>query len=273
MPPALTPLTRDQQVATLVAHLVEGQPEAAALARRFDEDAESQRLLVRALMNTWEPRVMPPEFWSLQDALLRTEAVERGIVEADQLPGTERDPRLSLWRGDITRLRVDAIVNAANSALLGCWGPLHACIDNAIHSAAGLRLRAECAGIMETRGRPEPTGTATLTGGHNLPAAHVLHTVGPIVDGPLTPRHEELLAACYRSCLDEAGKHGLRSVAFCSISTGVFRFPADRAAEIAIDTVRQHLPHTTIEKVVFDVFSDADLQRYRRLLGADLAPR
>ena len=183
------------------------------------------------------------------------------------LPAVPSDARIVLWQGNITRLNADAIVNAANSALLGCFIPCHRCIDNAIHSAAGLQLRAACEELIKRQGHPEPTGAAKITAGYNLPARHVLHTVGPIVHGALTEEHRQLLASCYRSCLTLAAKNELKSVAFCCISTGEFHFPNDAAAEIAVREVRDFLTMpSSIERVVFNVFKDADLHIYERLL-------
>ena len=200
--------------------------------------------------------------------MLSAEREAKGVVEADSLPATAANPRIALWRGDITRLAVDAIVDADNAALLGCFCPCHGCIDNAIHSAAGLQLRDECNEIMTAQGRPEPVGKAKLTKGYNLPAKFVLHTVGPIVQGRVTQRDRAELASCYRSCLLLAAEKGLRSVAFCCISTGEFHFPNQEAAEIAVKTVTEFLRQpTSIQKVILNVFKDLDAQIYRRLLG------
>ncbi len=204
----------------------------------------------------------------MQDALLSAEREARGVVDGDALPAVPAEPRLALWRGDITRLRADAIVNAANSRLLGCFVPCHGCIDNAIHSAAGLQLREECRRIMAEQGRPEPNGRARLTEGYNLPARYVLHTVGPIVRGRVTGENRRELASCYRACLELAAEHGLRSVAFCCISTGEFRFPNREAAGIAVDTVTGFLRcNTSIQRVIFNVFQELDERIYRSLLG------
>lgn len=186
--------------------------------------------------------------------------------DAGRTPADDESQRLVLWQGDITRLDADAIVNAANSELLGCFRPGHNCIDNVIHSAAGLQLREECAEIMRRQGHEEPTGRAKITGGYNLPARYVLHTVGPIISGPLTEHDRELLTSCYRSCLALAEEKGLKSVAFCCISTGVFRFPKAEAARIAIGTVREYLKSGALEKVVFCVHGGENLQIYQDLL-------
>ena len=247
--------------------LLSEQPAYRAQATQVEKTQEAQRELLRALMNVRPPRPLSEEFLRMQDALLSAERKVRGVVDVMTLPAVPSDARIVLWQGDITRLNADAIVNAANSALLGCFIPCHCCIDNAIHSVAGLQLRAACAALMERQGHPEETGTAKLTAGYNLPARHVLHTVGPIVSGALMEEHRQLLASCYRSCLTLAAKNGLKSVAFCCISTGEFHFPNDAAAEIAVREVRAFLAeNTSVERVVFNVFKDADLHIYEGLL-------
>ena len=189
------------------------------------------------------------------------------MVEADALPDRPGHPGIVVWQGDITRLKADAIVDADNDRLLGCFVPCHGCIDNAIHSAAGLQLRDECSRLMEQQGRPEPTGQAKLTGGYNLPARYVMHTVGPIIHRRITSQDRELLASCYRSCLKLASEHELRSVAFCCISTGEFHFPNQEAARIAVQTVKEFLQApTTVRKVIFNVFKDIDANIYHDLL-------
>lgn len=194
--------------------------------------------------------------------------MRRGVVDGALLPATEQDSRIVLWRGDITRLQVDAIVNAANSALLGCWLPMHQCIDNIIHSNAGLQLRLACHQLMEQQGHDEPTGMAKITPAFNLPSRYVLHTVGPIISGALTQHDCQLLASSYRSTLELAAAHGLKSIAFCCISTGEFHFPPKEAAEIAIQTVRDFLAEDQrIERVIFDVFKESDEAIYQQLLA------
>ena len=191
------------------------------------------------------------------------------MVGGDQRPAAPGDPRIALGQGDITTRRGDAIVNAANSALLGCFYPLHGCIDNIIHSRSGVQLRLACHDIMTAQGHEEPTGGAKITPAFNLPCRYVLHTVGPIITGRVTRRDREALASCYRSCLALAADRGCESVAFCCISTGEFRFPNREAAEIAVETVRDFLNggDRTL-RVIFDVFKDRDLEIYRELLGA-----
>ena len=217
---------------------------------------DKQRMM-RALMNVWEPKEISAGFLRIQDAELQQQVQDKGLAKFE-------GEGLLLWQGDITRLKVDAIVNAANAQGLGCWAPLHNCIDNCIHSAAGIQLRKECNDQLQ--GRLLKTGEAMMTKGYNLPAKHVIHTVGPIIDtGVPTKEQEEQLAQCYRSCLDLAEQAGLESIAFCCISTGVFHFPNERAAEIAIETVK-HYPRQSIKTIVFNVFLDKDYDIYKQLL-------
>ena len=264
-------MTRLEQIRTLNTVLLREMPQYREQAERFPADDASQRRLLRSLMNVRPPMPLDPVFLEVQDALLSAEREEKGVVDAMALPTVRSDPRLAVWQGDITRLKADAIVDADNSALLGCFVPCHGCIDNAIHSAAGLQLRDECAAIMRAQGHPEPNGRAKLTKGYNLPARYVLHTVGPIVGRWVTWKDRRELAACYRSCLELAAEHGLRSVAFCCISTGEFHFPNPEAAEIAVQTVQEWLAQqrTSIERVIFNVFKDIDAEIYRRLLESD----
>ncbi len=261
-------MSKLEQLQHLNRLLLEERKGLQSQADQFPMEEITQRRLLRSLMNTRHPAPLSSVFLALQDELLSVEREEKGIVAADALPATAAHPQIALWQGDITRLRSDAIVNSANSALLGCFHPCHGCIDNAIHSAAGLQLREACNQLMEAQGHPEPTGQAKLTKGYNLPAKYVLHTVGPIIQGRVTQRDREELASCYRSCLELAAEHGLETVAFCCISTGEFRFPNREAAEIAVRTVKQFLQTpTSIRKVIFNVFKNIDAEIYRELLG------
>lgn len=261
-------MNRIEKISYLNSILLEEMPEYRAQAASFPRETAAQRRLLRSLMNVRPPRPLKPEFLAVQDELLSSEREEKGVVDADSLPVTAADPQIAVWQGDITRLAADAIVDADNSDLLGCFCPCHGCIDNAIHSAAGLQLRDECNEIMQKQGHMEPTGRAKLTGAYNLPAKYILHTVGPIIQGRVTRRDREALASCYRSCLELAAEHGLESVAFCCISTGEFHFPNREAAEIAVDTVTEFLRQdTSIRKVIFNVFKDLDAEIYRGLLG------
>ena len=255
-----------EQILFLNEILLDEMPQYRREAGRVPRGTEEQRYFLRCLMNVRQPGTLSERFLNVQDELLSREREEKGVVHVAELPPVPVDERLVLWPGDITRLDADAIVNAANSALLGCFRPGHNCIDNVIHSAAGLQLREECAAIMRTQGHEEPTGKAKITKGYNLPARHVLHTVGPIIDGLLTDRDRELLASCYRACLKLAEENGLKSVAFCCISTGVFRFPKDEAARIAVSTVREYLKTGGMEKIVFCVHGDENLRIYQKLL-------
>ena len=203
----------------------------------------------------------------MQDAYLQGETAAKVITDIADL--TPIQPGLYLWQGDITTLKCDAIVNAANSGMTGCYIPNHRCIDNAIHTFAGVELRLACAELMEQQGYPEPTGRAKITPAFNLPCKYVLHTVGPIIDGRVIKADKELLASCYRSYLELAAENGLESVAFCCISTGEFHFPNEQAAQIAVETVKEFLKtQTSVKKVIFNVFKDLDKAIYEKLLGA-----
>ncbi|MCM1388139.1 MAG: protein-ADP-ribose hydrolase [Bacillus sp. (in: Bacteria)] len=232
-----------------------------------DNDEEQKRLL-RTLMNIRSPRPISGEFLKVQDEYLSEVVTQKGITDSADLPASAVDNRLLLWRGDITTLKIDAIVNAANSALLGCFVPCHSCIDNIIHSISGVQLRLACDELMKAQGHDEPTGRAKITPAYNLPCRYVLHTVGPIVSGSLTKEHCRLLADCYRSCLQLASDNGLKSVAFCCISTGEFHFPQEKAADIAIRTVKDFLQdNSQIERVVFNVFKGEDYDIYAKRLS------
>ena len=231
-------------------------------------DEQGQKDLLRGLMNIWMPKELSDEFLKIQDEYLTEENRRIGITDIEDLQPIAGNNRLYLWQGDMTTLKVSAIVNPANEALLGCFRILHSCADNVIHSKAGLGLRYKCNCIMEKQGHPEPTGQAKITPAYNLPCDYVIHTVGPIVQGPLTKKHEELLASCYKSCLDIAEENGVKSIALCCISTGVFMFPNQRAAEIAVETVKNWLDETGSEmKIVFNVFKDLDFEIYAKLLN------
>ena len=231
------------------------------------ETEQEKKDLFRSLMNTWEVSDLPSQFYEIQDEYLQEVLDAKGITRLEDL--TEIDENIYLWQGDITTLKVDAIVNAANKALLGCLIPLHRCIDNAIHTQAGLQLRKECDNIMKAQGSFEKTGKAKITAGYNLPAKHVIHTVGPIIYRVVEDDDKELLASCYRNCLKIALENNLKSIAFCCVSTGEFRFPNDLAAEIAVAEVKKFFrenPNADL-KVVFNVFKDLDKKLYKELLG------
>lgn len=229
------------------------------------KETSKQKSLLRSLMNIRPAKPVSEEFTAVQDMYLQEELLCKGTVSLEDMSPVQ--PGIYIWQGDITRLSADAVVNAANSAMLGCFVPCHGCIDNAIHSAAGVQLRLECASIMERQKRPEPAGRAKITKAYNLPCIYVIHTVGPIVRGTLTERECMQLVECYRSCLLLAAEYRLKSIAFCCISTGEFRFPAENAAEIAVRTVRGFLAENKNGmEVIFNVFEDSDREIYERLL-------
>ena len=270
-------MTQAERRQFLIEYLVNENAEYADIGIPRGE-AEQKRLL-RSLMNVRPAVPASEEFLRVQDEYLAEENRSRGITDIKDLKSVAEQGGfdtlnhrntndLYLWRGDITTLRVDAIVNAANSGMTGCYEPCHACIDNCIHTFAGIQLRSVCADIMRRQGHEEPTGSAKITPAFNLPCDFVLHTVGPIICGKLTERDCELLASCYTSCLNLAQENAVGSIAFCCISTGVFRFPQDRAAEIAVATVRDWKERTgSTMKVVFNVFSEKDEGIYKAVLG------
>lgn len=235
----------------------------------IDARGDADRLFnwYRELVNVREPKPVPKDILDAQDRMLRRRIADAGVTEASALPRTPVDERISVWRGDITTLAVDVIVNAANSQMLGCWVPGHYCIDNAIHTFAGVQLRAECARLMREQGYAEPTGMAKVTSAYNLPSKWVIHTVGPIANGTATEADRGLLACSYRSCLDAAREIGAKSIAFCCISTGVFGFPQHDAAKIAVQTVREWLDCNAGDiHVIFNVFGQKDEDIYHELL-------
>ena len=250
----------------LIRSLLQERPEYRDIA--IPAEPDSQRQLLRGLMNIRAPQRIGADFLQTQDEYLQGETTAKGITDIADL--TPVQPGLYLWQGDITTLKCDAIVNAANSGMTGCYIPNHRCIDNAIHTFAGVELRLACEELMEQQGHPEPTGQAKITPAFNLPCKYVLHTVGPIINGRVTKHDKELLAACYRSCLELAAENKLESVAFCCISTGEFHFPNKQAAQIAVETVKQFMnKNTSVKKVIFNVFKDLDKKIYARLLGAN----
>ena len=258
-------MTHSKKRIYLIQELLSEQPQYRDI--EIPNNVEEQKRLLRSLMNIRSPRPIGAEFLKVQDEYLSEEVKEKGIIDSNTLPVSPINDRLILWRGDITILKVDAIVNAANSALRGCFVPCHSCVDNIIHSVSGIQLRLACDELMNEQGYDEPTGKAKITPAFNLPCRYVLHTVGPIVSGQLTENHCRQLADCYRSCLELAAESKLKSIAFCCISTGEFHFPQKRAAEIAVKTVIDFLNiDDSIEKVVFNVFKQEDDEIYRNLL-------
>ena len=257
-------MTQTERRLFLMKELLREHPEYRNI--EIPENTQEQKNLLRSLFNIRPPRSASKEFLKVQDEYLQTETAEKGITDlADLTPVQEG---VYLWQGDITTLRCGAIVNAANSQMLGCFVPCHSCIDNAIHTYAGVQLRLACAEIMRAQGHEEPIGQVKITPAYNLPCQYVVHTVGPIIRGSLTKQDEKLLSSCYRSCLEVAEENGVRSIAFCCISTGEFHFPNQRAAEIAVETVRAYRQETQSRiEVIFNVFQEIDLHIYRHLLG------
>lgn len=247
----------------LIDSLLEEKEEYRRISK--PQNADGQRTLLRSLMNVRMASPVSEEFLAVQNDYLHEETKEKGITDIADLTPVRED--MYIWQGDITTLKCDAIVNAANSGMTGCYVPCHGCIDNCIHTYAGVQLRNYCAEIMEKQGHEEETGKAKITPGFNLPCKYVLHTVGPVITGVLTKHDEELLASCYRSCLVLAEENEVNSIAFCCISTGEFHFPNERAAQIAVKTVREYrYDHNSKIKVIFNVWKDIDYDIYSRLL-------
>ena len=232
---------------------------------QIPKNTTNKQKLLRSLMNVRLPLTIDEEFLKVQDEYLKERIKEKGITKLQELRQIQNG--IYLWQGDITTLEVDAIVNAANAQMLGCFVPCHGCIDNAIHTYAGIELRLECAKIMEAQGYEEPTGQAKITNAYNLPCNSILHTVGPIIYGDVSKKDQEALASCYRSCLDLARDNGINSIAFCCISTGEFHFPNQLAAQIAIETVKTWQKENPEKiEVIFNVFKDRDYRIYKQLL-------
>ena len=251
----------NEKLNNLIAYLLSERPEWNDLTIPTDE--LEQIRLYRSLVNIRPAGKASAEYLKAEDEFLQKLTAQKGITDIADLQPVEKN--IYLWKGDITTLKCGAIVNAANSGMTGCYQPCHNCIDNCIHTFAGVRLRLKCAEIMKAQGCEEPTGTAKITPAYNLPCDYVIHTVGPIVQSRLTKKHCELLKSCYQSCLELAILNGIKSIAFCCISTGVFGFPQGKAAEIAIQTVREFLKTHDIE-VIFNVFTEKDFDIYKRLL-------
>lgn len=262
-------LTMEEKRKYLIKELLKEQPRYAKM--EVPRNVQEQKKLLRSLFNIRMPGKARKEFIKIQNEYLQSEMKNKGITKLSELTQIKQD--IYLWQGDITTLKTDAIVNAANSRMLGCFYPCHGCIDNAIHTYAGIQLRNECNALMEEkrkmygRNYEEPTGGAVITKGYNLPCSYVIHTVGPIISGRVREKDCKQLADCYRSCLGMAEEKGLRSIAFCCISTGEFHFPNDRAARIAVETVRKFKEERQRRiEVVFNVFKDIDYEIYRKLL-------
>lgn len=261
-------MTQSERQIFLIKELISEKNEYKNI--QIPSDDAQQKILLRSLMNIREAKNADKKFLEIQDEYLQNELMQKGITDINKLLPVKKN--IYLWKGDITTLKCDAIVNAANSAMTGCYEPCHSCIDNCIHTFSGIQLRAECDSLMKKQGFLEPTGNAKITGAYNLPCKFVIHTVGPIIKNSVTKKDCELLQSCYRSCLNLAKKNNLQSIAFCCISTGVFCFPNEKAAQIAVTTVKDFLAKEKSQmKVVFNVFKDEDYEIYKKLfsLSAD----
>ena len=262
-------------------YLVSSLCEDSVQYKELSVEKSDRRSIIRSLMNIRMPKPISSEFMRIQDEFLKLESKEKGIVSWKDLPNIgdqynsryNQGDKISIWQGDITRLQVDAIVNAANSQMLGCFVPCHKCIDNAIHSAAGIELREECNQYMSQKRKTnnhydEPIGGAVVTKGYNLPCRYVIHTVGPIVNGTMNDSLRNALRSCYESCLKTAADHSIRTIAFCCISTGEFRFPNGEAAEIALGTIQDFLNNyeEKFDRIIINVYKNIDLEIYKRLI-------
>ncbi len=257
-------MTQAERRIYLIKALLNEQPQYKKI--KIPESTQQQKCLLRSLFNLRLPRPVSEKFLNIQNAYLQAETTKKGITNFNSLSPVQEG--IYLWKGDITTLRCEAIVNAANSQMLGCFVPCHGCIDNAIHTFAGVELRLACAQLMEGQGYDEPVGQAKITPAFNLPSKYILHTVGPIISGAVRKQDCEALASCYRSCLELAVENNCRSIAFCCISTGEFHFPNEKAAEIAVQTVTSFLDSRKEDiRVIFNVFKDVDLHIYQKLLG------
>lgn len=256
-------MTQTDRRLYLIAELLKENPEYKNIS--IPKDEEEQKILLRSLFNLRMPKTASKEFLQFQDEYLKHEVEQMGIVNISNMEEVQKN--IYLWKGDITRIKADCIVNAANETLLGCFQPCHSCIDNAIHTFAGIQLRLECNDIIKKCGGIEKVENAKITFAYNLPCKYIIHTVGPIVDKALTDEHEKLLRSSYNSCLELVKVHKLNSIAFCCISTGVFGFPKKEAAKIAVEACQSFLKNTDKDiKIIFDVFTDKDEKIYRELL-------
>lgn len=259
-------MVQNERLLWLIKYLLAENPRYSKVEIPIDKTEQFN--LYRSFVNVRMPEPISAEYLTVEDEYLSEEINKKGITHLDEL--TSIDNNLYLWQGDITTIDTDAIVNAANHQLLGCFCPCHACIDNCIHTFSGVRLRLKCNEIMQAQGYKEPTGKAKITSAYNLPSKYVIHTVGPIINGILTKNDKELLASCYTECLKIADKNNLQSIAFCCISTGEFHFPKDKAAKIAVNTVKAYKEKTNSKiKVIFNVFKDKDYEIYRELLSTN----
>ena len=260
-------MTKKEMITYLLDYLIKENPQFRAID--VSSDLDSQETLLRALLNVRPPMAVSSGFLDMQDNYLQLKKAERVVVFLNHLRPIPTDDRLYVWKGDITRLKVDAIVNTANRRMLGCFQPLHDCTDNTIHTYAGVQLRLDCYKLIQEQGHDEPTGTAKITPAYNLPAKFVLHTVSPAINEHLTPIDEDLLAKSYLSCLTLAEKNHLESVALSSLATDdEVHFINENAARIAIQTAKDFLEHSQfVNKIIFNVDEDEELNLYQQLLN------
>lgn len=259
-------MTQNERLLWLIKYLLAENPRYSKV--EIPDDTDEQFNLYRSLVNVRMPEDISDEYLTIEDKYLRNEISHKGIMHISELLPCSDD--IYLWQGDITTIDADAIVNAANNQLLGCFCPCHVCIDNCIHTFAGVRLRLKCNEIMQMQGFKEPTGRAKISPAYNLPSKYVIHTVGPIISGILTKKDKELLASCYYECIKIADEYNLDSIAFCCISTGEFHFPNEKAAQIAVDTIKKYKAETNSKiKVIINVFKDKDYKIYSKLLCSD----
>lgn len=250
----------------LIQYLLAENSEYSSI--KIPDKTNEQFNLYRSLVNVRMPKHISEEYLTVEDEYLQEIINKKGINHVSEMISGRNN--ICLWKGDITTIDTDAIVNAANNQLLGCFCPCHSCIDNCIHTFAGIRLRLKCNEIMQKQGFKEPAGNAKITPAYNLPSKYIIHTVGPIINNTLIERDKELLACCYDSCLKTADKYHLKSIAFCCISTGEFHFPNDKAAQIAVNTIKKYKQKSNSKiKVIFNVFKEEDYKIYRELLCAD----
>lgn len=258
-------MNQEERLYILIHFLIEENPSYGSI--QIPVDIEEQKNLLRSLFNLRPPSPINKEFLSVQDKYLQCELEQKGVIGLGELKPIQDG--IYLWKGDITTLKVGSIVNAANSQMLGCFSPCHGCIDNVIHTYAGIQLRLACAELMKRQRHEEPTGKAKITRAFNLPCDYVIHTVGPIITNTVTKEDCDLLSSCYRSCLSIAQSNGIKSIAFCCISTGEYHFPNRKAAEIAIETVKQFRNNDREMEVIFNVFKETDYNIYQELLRGD----
>ena len=238
---------------------------------------KDKKRIYRSLCNIRDAKPISEEYFKIENKYLQEELNKKDITDvADIQPAKELlkvtnlkyEDKICLWKGDITTLKIDAIVNAANSQGLGCFVPMHSCVDNIIGSNAGVSLRLECNKVMKEKNYFLPTGKAFITKGYNLPAKYVIHTVGPIIYEEVTEKEEQELINCYINSLKLAIQNGIKTIAFPCISTGKFRFPKTQACKLAIKAVEEFLDthNDEIDKIVFNIYIEEDYEIYEQYI-------